>query len=245
MTSKLICAICPTLNRPELLGRAIRAFEKQTYSNRFLIIVDDAGQYDNQNGDRWQLISIPKRCMSLGEKNNICAALAPRGTWAYAKWDDDDLYMPWHLSQIMEALEDGGEFCQPRVVIDYFGKWVQTETFNRKDPEHFCYHGAWGYTRELFEQMGGYRSKYAGDDGDFQTRFRELGGHSVDFLHGAVPSYWYNRLLPDRISEKGGSESVYWNMIGDTVRWYGKVPRWRDDTAWCVKTPTELIRRQW
>ena len=43
---------------------------------RELMILDDAGQYENQEGDGWRLISIPSRFRSLGEKRNACAALA-------------------------------------------------------------------------------------------------------------------------------------------------------------------------
>lgn len=243
--SGLICAICPTYNRPELLGRAIRAFEKQTYENRYLIIVDDAGQYENQKGDRWELISIPRRVLTLGEKNNVCAHLAPFNTWAYAKWDDDDIYMPWHLESLAEALHRGS-FVQPRYAIDFWdGEWVQIETYNRKKPKHFCYHGCWGYTRELFNKVGGYRARYAGDDGEFQSRLvQDFKIQSVGTDSQYKPSYWYNRPLQDRISERGDNLEAYLNKEVE-VPFCGKVPLWTDETVWERETPTKQIRRPW
>jgi glycosyltransferase involved in cell wall biosynthesis len=243
--SKLITAICPTFNRPKLLGRAIRAFEKQTYENRFLIIVDDLGQYKNQGGKNWRLVSFPQRIMSLGEKNNVCAALAPRETWAYAKWDDDDIYMPWHLEALADALSIG-EWVQPRHAIDFWnGRWCIVETFNRRNPNKFCYHGCWAYTRELFKKVGGYRGEYAGDDGEFQNRLLKKGFHSVDIDPRFQPSYWYNRPLTNRISEKGGSADVYWGMMPDPLIYAGEVPKWQDETVWDKSIPTEVIRRPW
>lgn len=245
-SQRMICAICPSCNRPELLGRAIRAFEKQTYKNKFLIIVDDIGQYDNQSGNQWQLVSFPRRCLSLGEKNNLCASLAPREVWAYAKWDDDDIYMPWHLEALADAMNSGGRFVQPRRVCDFWhGKWTQVETFHKRNKNHFCYHGAWGYTRELYAELGGYRNRYAGDDGEFQNRTLDLGILSVDTDSQFLPSYFYNRPLANRISEVGGSEEAYWNMAPNPVPFVGKVPVWEDDSVFEQPIPKELITRPW
>jgi hypothetical protein len=241
--NKIVC-ICPTLNRPELLGRAIKCFENQTYEDRFLIIVDDLGQYHNQCGDRWQLVSFPARILSLGEKNNVCTALGLRDTWAYAKWDDDDTYMPWHLEATAEALTRG-EFVQPRYAVDFWdGKWVVTETFSRKDKSHFCYHGCWSYTRNLFTRVGGYRNLYAGDDGEFQNRLLKLGIKSVGFDPKYKPSYWYNRPLQHRISEVGGDDHAYWSM-GQEFEFVGNVPEWKGEKVWEYEIPELVIPRLW
>src|SRR5580765_6828140 len=125
-----ITAFCPTLNRPELLGRLIKCFENQTYQDRELIILDDGGQYENQKGDRWEVVSVPRRFASLGEKNNAAIALADFDTWALAKADDDDIYMPWWLESLVDALKRC-EFVQPRHAIDFVeGEWVQSDRFH-------------------------------------------------------------------------------------------------------------------
>jgi len=51
-----IAAVCPTYKRPHLLGRAIHCFLQQTHPDRELVILDDAGQYPTQSGDRWRLV---------------------------------------------------------------------------------------------------------------------------------------------------------------------------------------------
>jgi hypothetical protein len=73
-----LAALCCTYQRPHLLGQLIESFRRQDYplSMRELIILDDAGQYENQHEDGWRLISVPSRFATLGEKRNACAALA-------------------------------------------------------------------------------------------------------------------------------------------------------------------------
>ena len=238
----LICAFTPTRNRPQLLGRMIKCFERQTYENRFLVIVDDAGQYENQSGDRWELVSFPRRVLTLGEKNNVAIALAPRGTWALAKMDDDDFYSPWHLEALVAALHKG-PFCQPRKAIDFVnGEWVITDTFGR-DPLKGAYHGCWGFTREMFIKFGGYRAEYAGDDQELQHRLVKNKVFSIDTPPNFKPSYWYNRPLANRISERGGSEAAYfWE---EEIQYVGKVPEWTDETDWTRPIPRKVIKRQW
>lgn len=247
VSDELLCGFCPTFNRPELLGRMIRCFERQSYANRYLVILDDLGQYDNQRGDKWELVSVPRRFGSLGEKNNAVAALAPRGTFALLKMDDDDFYYPWHFEAHAEALSRG-QWCQPRHAIDYHeGRRVISTTFNLAHPDNYAYHGQWSYRRDLFAGVGGYRPVYAGDDGEMQVRLREEWHvKSVGYQESRYqPSYVYNRPLAGRISERGGSEEAYWSCAPANVPWVGRVPEWKSDEDWDVPVPTEYISRRW
>src|SRR5690606_40696836 len=72
-----IAAICCTYKRPTLLAEAIECFIRQDYPAelRELIVLDDAGQYGNQRGDGWRIVSLPVRFRTLGEKRNASAAL--------------------------------------------------------------------------------------------------------------------------------------------------------------------------
>jgi len=236
-----ITAFCPTLNRPELLGRLIKCFEHQTYENRELIILDDGGQYKNQCGDRWELVSVQRRFRSLGEKNNAAIAMASFDSEAVLKADDDDIYMPWWFESMAEAFERGA-WVQPRYAIDFVeGEWVQVATHNPKNT-NFCYHGCWGYLRSLIERTGGYHPEYAGDDQEYDRRLRALGMHSVGIK--GPPFYWYNRPLPGRISTRGGSKQDYVDT-GINVKYVGKVPEWKGERVWERSIPTRQIARFW
>jgi len=56
----------------------IHCFLEQDYpaGQRELIVLDDAGQYENQSGPGWRLVSTAQRFPTLGEKRNAAAALA-------------------------------------------------------------------------------------------------------------------------------------------------------------------------
>ena len=91
-----LAALCCTYLRPDGLGQLIECFNRQDYplELRELVILDDAGQYENQSGDGWRLVSIPSRFRSLGEKRNACAALASPDVEGFLVADDDDIYLP-------------------------------------------------------------------------------------------------------------------------------------------------------
>ena len=83
---------------------------------RELIILDDAGQYENQEGDGWRLVSISRRFRSLGEKRNTCAALASPDVEGYLIADDDDIYLPHWFRATAEALGQA-EWSRPGLVL--------------------------------------------------------------------------------------------------------------------------------
>ena len=55
-----LAALCCTFRRPHTLGQLVESFLRQDYPSelRELVILDDAGQYENQSGDGWRLVSI-------------------------------------------------------------------------------------------------------------------------------------------------------------------------------------------
>jgi len=242
-----ITAITMTCNRPKLLSRLIRCFERQTHPDRELVILDDLGQYEHQSGDRWHLLSIPRRFRSLGEKRNAVAALASPDSEAIALWDDDDLYLDDALEAVDEALQRG-PWLQPRQAYDYDeqGRLILTETFSRDDPWRFAYHASWAYRREFFAR---YRACYAGDDYEMEQRLRLAGETSVDIQ--GPPYYVYNRIkrhmeVPVRISEPGldGPEAYY--AMGNRAPYFGLVPLWGDDYSdWHQPWPTQVTPRSW
>ena len=238
-----ITAFCPTLNRPELLGRLIACFEHQTYEDRELIILDDGGQYENQSGDRWHVVSVPRRFRSLGEKNNAVIAMASFDSVFLAKADDDDIYMPWWLESLADALKKS-EVVQPKYAIDFHNnEWVGIETHNARG-NRAAYHGCWGYRRSLIEKTGGYHPEYAGDDQEYDLRLRKLGIISKGIDDKYPPFYWYNRPLPGRISERGGSQQAY-VVTGASVPYVGKVPKWEGERVWERAIPQKRIARPW
>jgi len=95
---KVIC-LCCTYNRPDLLGESIKCFIDQDYKNKKLIILNDQEGVNLKldSYDNIQIYNHPKRFDSLGAKRNYIKTLDDADY--YCIWDDDDLYMPFRISE--------------------------------------------------------------------------------------------------------------------------------------------------
>ena len=182
-----------------------------------MLVLDDAGQYADQEGDRWKLVSHRFRYLTLGDKRNALAKLAIElwpDTEAFAVWDDDDLYLPHQLSALAAALEHA-DWIQPRQVLVPRGRqFHRLATFNEKTPDSFGYPGGWGFRREAFRRLGGYAAISNGEDKELETRARELLGPSADTIteQYTIPGYIYNlQSTSPHLSAMGppGDESGY------------------------------------
>jgi hypothetical protein len=182
---KIAVVVC-TYNRPRLLGHLLRAFELQDYADREMIILDDAGQYRNQSGPGWQLVSVPRRFRSLGEKRNAAAALAAPDAEAIAIWDDDDLYLPWALSASAAALTQA-DWSRPSVVLQ-----PRADGALRQYRTGGLYHGGWAYRRAAFDAAGGYPPLSGPEDQALMRRFEALSLCEADPIAlGFRPFYVY------------------------------------------------------
>jgi glycosyltransferase involved in cell wall biosynthesis len=104
----LVSCLMPTKNRRHFVPQAIVYYQRQDYSNRELLILDDG---DDPVGDlipddptiRYVRLDRPYR---LGPKRNLACQLA-RGE-ILAHWDDDDWYAPWRLSHQVSGMQEQG-----------------------------------------------------------------------------------------------------------------------------------------
>ncbi len=152
-----VTALCPTFRHPDLLANSLALWNMQQYpaEQRRLIILDDAQTFDSQHGHNWQLVSLPKRCHSLPDKYNIMVALAPRNTDVFVVWEDDDIFLPHHISAHVRTIQDGHEYSKPT--------WVAIDT---NKPGEIIYenhplgtanmHGSSAFTADLLRRVGGY-----------------------------------------------------------------------------------------
>ncbi len=196
-----ITAVCCTYNRPQFLPYALWMFQQQTYPNKELVILDDAGQYDDQQGENWRLTSHKTRFRSLGEKRNVAIGSTSPDTDAVAVWDDDDLYYPWALAAHAQALERS-VWSRPSLVWDTSLEWrvpaILAETVAVKQAAWIqSYHGAWAYRKKEFIELGGYDQDYAGDrDTNWVLPMMQRHGPSADPLQFTpdpfyVYCYWH------------------------------------------------------
>lgn len=102
----------PTADRRRFVPLAVRAFLRQDYPRRELIVMDDGADAIGDllpDDDRIRYLRVPSGC-SLGAKRNACCREA-RGE-LIAHWDDDDWIAPDRLSRQVQAMDDSGvEAC--------------------------------------------------------------------------------------------------------------------------------------
>jgi hypothetical protein len=143
MVMPFVSCLCPTYRRPELLANAVACFLAQDYppDRRELVILDDAGQFKSQAGNGWELLSMPRRFQSLPEKYNAIAGLAKGDI--FVVWEDDDIYLPQHLSQHVAALSQGNFSKPSRIFSLYTGEL-------REENAGGLFHGSIAFTRNIF-----------------------------------------------------------------------------------------------
>lgn len=186
-----IACLCPTYKRPRELANAIECFLRQDYpaEQRELIVLDDAGQYtqDAISVPGVKFVTTPHRFRTLGEKRNAAAGLASPEATIYCVWDDDDVYLPWHISAAVTALErSGADYAIPTVLYTENPRKLDIKT-NRQ-----LFHGAWAFRRAAFERVGGYPFIQSGQDQGLRRRFEEAQLQCVDPIqYHPRPSYIY------------------------------------------------------
>jgi hypothetical protein len=182
-----IAAVCCTYLRPKSLGQLIYCFLQQDYPHRELVILDDAGQYDNQQGDRWRLVSVGRRYATLGEKRNAAAALVAEDVAALAVWDDDDLYLPWALRASAAALQHA-RWSRPSLVLH-----PQPDGSLRQHLTGGLYHGGWAYCRQAFQRLGGYPAVDNGEDQALAHRLKRAAVADADPCRLGFPPFYVYR----------------------------------------------------
>ena len=226
-----IAAVCITYNRPKHLGRMIRCFERQDYPDRELVILDDAGQYPQAEGDKWKLFSCVTRYPSLGRKRNAATRLVDESFDALAIWDDDDLYMPWALSATVAALQES-PLSRPSLVLhpDKEGRLHQHRTDDDgKDFGKFLFHSGWAYRRDTFWKAGGYPPIDNGEDQGLLQQFEKMGIVSTDPIAlGHKPFLVYPWETSEKQHLSGAGPNGYRNFGKYAIEKTG-IHGWIDD----------------
>jgi glycosyltransferase involved in cell wall biosynthesis len=179
-----LAALCCTYLRPGGLGQLIECFLRQDYPRelRELVILDDGGQYENQSGDGWRLVSIPHRFNSLGEKRNACAALASPDAEGFLIADDDDIYLPHWFRTQAQALQKA-DWSHPSLVL------LEHQESLREAETGGLYHGDWAFRKAAFQKVRGYGPHNNGEDQELADRLRASGATICDPSSLAEPFY--------------------------------------------------------
>lgn len=155
-SEKLISALCITYGRPHNLEEAIESFLRQDYPNKELIIVNDLAEqtliFDHP---QVKIFNFKDRFFSIGLKRNKSAELSSGEILTL--WDDDDIYLPWALSQFVIEFEQN-----PAVgLIKPDMAWVYID--NILEFRHGLAANI-AFTKKAFNDVGGFVNIDLGED---------------------------------------------------------------------------------
>jgi hypothetical protein len=229
MKQPLVVCLCPTYRRkPELLANAIACFEAQTYplSRRKLIVLDDAGELRNTlaYSRGWRIASMAERFSSLPAKYNHLAMLGDRADICVV-WEDDDIYLPWHLTAVVASMNPrvhhgiirdvdtpGPQWAHPSCVWSLYGGELHQEGAAGR------FHASLAFRREALAKVGGWPETPRADfDQQLIGKLRGLGPPG-DPCDNYPPSYVF------RYGSTGDYHGQHVMRGGDDTGWYDRIP---------------------
>lgn len=119
----LVSCLCSTFGRYRVLREAITCFLEQDYKNKELIILNNHPiRLAQPNLPQVRLIN-KSGFPTLGDCRNFLLNMA-KGEFVRT-WDDDDLYMPWAISQGVEGMLIGNscDAFKPQLSWFFKGNW--------------------------------------------------------------------------------------------------------------------------
>jgi hypothetical protein len=163
-----ITCLCPTYGRFERLRDAVACFLLQDYpGEKELLILNDAPKAINVRAGfapgqvvwaspAWHIsvTNAPSRLATLGHKRQ--ALLEDAGTPLMAHWDDDDLYLPWHLSMVVSTLLGHPEAACAKPRAAWWVLGPRTGPFDCRGIHHNVFEGQMVFYREAALALGGY-----------------------------------------------------------------------------------------
>ena len=182
-----ITCLCPTYGRFERLRDAVACFLLQDYAGRAelhilndaydpIILTDAPGITAHQclADAHVAVVNERTRYANLGAKRQA-ALTGAAWTPLVAHWDDDDLYLPWHLSAAVGALRAAkGKMCAK----SRCGWWAlgRRECWELQGGVHHnTFEGQMVFRRDRALELGGYPPKMSGQAADLMLAFGRAG----------------------------------------------------------------------
>ena len=209
-----IACLCPTYNRPALLASSLAQFLAQDHPDKKLFIYDDGGQYDSFDSKQVRVIVSKRRCNSLPDKYLTLQEYAEE--WqpdAIAMWDDDDIYLPHHLSSIAQRIGCEYQWTAPVVVWStYTGSPVIEDATGR-------FWASCAIRWEAFKQIGGVPMTKRGDfDQMFLSKCQRAFGPAV-----SLASVARDATFVFRWSDTNAPHAQHYLKSPDDCTWYDRM----------------------
>ena len=155
------------------------------------------------------VVNSPYRYRNLGEKLNAAFGLAS-GEYL-CRFDDDDISLPWRLSYSISRMEElGVGYYRPKRM------WFKNGSIIN-GPNGKAYNTGPMWTRELFDEVGGFRHMGSGQDVEYETDAKKHQNRSV----------WYNE--PDDklfyVYRWGAGTGMHLSGFGRGIAGYNRIGR--------------------
>ncbi|MBU0470743.1 MAG: glycosyltransferase family 2 protein [Nanoarchaeota archaeon] len=197
--------ITPTYNRANIIERAIDSLISQTFKSWELIVIDDGSKDDTLS--RLCRYSSNEKIKILQQTTNSGPGAARNKAIQQAKGnyltflDSDDYYRPNHLEYHAQEISK-----DPLVDLFYGGVKIigETEIIDLENPGkmislHDCaLAGTFFIKREVMNKVGGFPVRGFGED---FLLFQELKRQRFNIKKLSLPTYVYDRSLPDEITK--------------------------------------------
>ena len=164
-TKKLISCLCITYGKVSLLEEALESFLKQDYPNKEMIIINDLKEQTLIfNHPQVKIFNYKERFSTVGEKRTKSVELATGDI--LTGWDDDDIVLPWRLSQTMD-------FFNFDTKLKYFlpsKRWISTNNILNFPVHEGVTNASW--TKESALKINCFAKMNTGQDVEFDGRLR-------------------------------------------------------------------------
>lgn len=165
-----VTVMCCTYGRFELLRLTLACFLQQEYpGGKQLLILNDAETPITCDQPGVKVFNMPGAFKTLGEKRQYLLQQAT--TPIVAVFDDDDLYLPWHLHrQVSALLESGAGLVRCRQAYRMDGSPPELTT---SGPNSNLYDGSIVFYREEALKFGGFSNTHCFGQKHLMKKFDE------------------------------------------------------------------------
>ena len=212
---KVTC-LCPTYGRFNDLRNSLTFFLHQTYDNKEMIILNDAPVPITCEFPDVRVVNKDERYETLGHKRQALLEMADSPY--IAQWDDDDVYLPWHLESCMSEI-DRGCMVKPEEAFYLRGRiggrfdWKGT-TRNWLEAMTVC-------DREQALALGGYTEDVSGQCIRLIKRFQRDSNY-VEFTPRPAPTFVF-RFADGHFHIQGGNKESH-ERFGEVNTDFGNEP---------------------
>lgn len=233
---KISCT-CITFDRPRLLEEAIQSFLEQDYKGEMeMVILNDQAKVKLKISDKYQsekrkikIYNIEDKAITVGAKRNHCTKLAT-GLVIFP-WDDDDIHFKWRVSMTIDRMKNTHYWKPDRLWFMNHGE------IKSGGPTITMAPSMAGYSKELFDKVGGYDHIDSGQDQTLENKFVKSGYRIVDKIKPEEIYYVYRfaGTGSPHLSSQGYGKGIRMDAGSGLIRVENLIPQYRDDYLSTIK----------